>query len=70
MIDERKSGGDSTPFGPGGFDVRRWLAQLPRYGWTVAMLEQFPEQFRFEIIAGELLLPDWVWDPSVPIPEG
>lgn len=48
--------------------MRGWLAQLPRYGWTVAMLEQFPEQCRFEIVAGELQLPSWVWDPEAPIP--
>ena len=59
----------AAPFGPGGFDVRGWLAQLPRHGWTVAMLEQFPEQFRFDIVDGELLLPSWVWDSKTPIPE-
>ena len=51
--------------GPDGFDIRGWLAQLPRRGWTVEMLDQFPEQFRFEIIDGVLLLPDDVWgDPD------
>jgi hypothetical protein len=48
--------------GPGGFDVRGWLAQLPRYGWTVRMIHQFPEAFRFEIIDGELLLPEEIWE--------
>ena len=50
--------------GPNGFDVRGWLAQLPRRGWTVAMLDQFPESFRFEIIDGELLLPPEIWDDA------
>jgi Uma2 family endonuclease len=51
--------------GPDGFDIRGWLAQLPRRGWTVEMLDQFPEQFRFEIIDGVLLLPDDIWgDPD------
>ena len=44
--------------GPNGFDIRAWLQQLPRRGWTVEMLRQFPENFRFEMIDGELLLPD------------
>ena len=55
--------------GPGGFDVRAWLAQLPRYGWTAEMIHRLPEQLRFEIIDGELLLPDYVWDPEAPITE-
>lgn len=50
--------------GPNGFDIRSWLAQLPRRGWTVEMLDQFPENFRFEIIDGELLLPDEIWDEA------
>ena len=50
--------------GPNGFDIRAWLAQLPREGWTVEMLDQFPEQFRFEIIDGVLLLPDEIWEDS------
>ena len=33
--------------GPNGFDLRAWLAQLPRYGWKAAMVRQLPEQFRF-----------------------
>lgn len=54
--------------GPGGFDIRGWLAQLPQYGWTASMLDELPEQFRFEIIDGELLLPGYVWHPAAPIP--
>lgn len=44
--------------GPGGFDIAAWIRQLPRRGWTSAMLRQLPSQFRFEMIAGELLLDD------------
>ena len=55
--------------GPGGFDIRAWMAQLPRHGWTVEMVRQLPEQFRFEVIDGELLLPDYVWDLGAPIPD-
>ena len=58
----------SALLGPGGFDIRGWLAQLPRYGWTARMIYQFPEPFRFEIIDGELLMPEWVWNPKAPIP--
>jgi Uma2 family endonuclease len=56
------------PYGPEGFDVRAWLAQLPRSGWNRAMLQHLPEQFRFEIIDGELLLPDYVFDTRIPTP--
>ncbi len=48
--------------GPSGFDLRAWVAQLPRYGWTADMVRQLPEPFRFEVIDGELLLPDDVWE--------
>lgn len=47
--------------GPAGFDIHGWLRMLPRYSWTVEMIHQFPEAFRFEIIDGELLLPEDVW---------
>jgi Uma2 family endonuclease len=50
------------------FDVRAWLAQLPRSGWSRAMLHHLPEQMRFEIIDGELLLPDYVFDARIPTP--
>ena len=60
---------ESEIVGPGGFDVRAWLAQLPRYGWTAEMLRRLPEQLRFEISGGELLLPDYVWDREAPIPD-
>ena len=57
---------DASPprrvLGPKGFDIQAWLAQLPRDGWTVEMLDEFPEQFRFEIIDGVLLLPDEIWE--------
>ena len=55
--------------GPGGFGIRAWLAQLPRYGWTGEMLRRLPEQLRFEIIDGELLLPEYIWDPEAPVPK-
>ena len=60
--------GDVRPakgLGPNGFDIRGWLAQLPRRGWTVEMLQQLPENFRFEMIDGELLLPDdGIWEDA------
>jgi hypothetical protein len=65
MTDDRS---EPEIVGPGGFDIRAWLAQLPRYGWTTEMIHQLPEQLRFEIIDGELLLPNYVWDPEAPIP--
>jgi hypothetical protein len=64
MVRERPAGPYSTDF-----DVREWLAQLPRHGWTRAKLKDLPEQFRFEIIDGELLLPDYVFDTRIPTPE-
>lgn len=59
----------SDMLGPDGFDVRAWLAQLPRRGWTARMLDQLPEQFRFEIVDGELLLPEYVRDPDLGLPD-
>jgi Uma2 family endonuclease len=65
----REAGGSSDApgertLGPDGFDIRAWLAQLPRRGWTVEMLDQFPEKFRLEIIDGVLLLPDELSEDS------
>ncbi len=67
MADDAFTDQGADILGPGGFDIRGWLAQLPRHGWTAQMLDQFPEQFRFELIDGELLLPDWVWDRGAPV---
>ena len=53
--------------GPNGFDLRVWLAQLPRSGWKADMVRQLPDAFRFEIIDGELLLPEYVYDPTLPV---
>ena len=62
LVRENEPEGDETKpakgTGPNGFDIRAWLQQLPRRGWTVEMVRQFPENFRFEMIDGELLLPD------------
>lgn len=52
---------DAWILGPNGFDLKARVAQLPRHGWTAQMVRQLPEQFRFEVIEGELLLPDEVW---------
>ncbi len=51
--------GEWTP-GPNGFDLRAWVAMLRR-GWTAQMVKQLPDAFRFEIIDGELLLPEEIW---------
>lgn len=56
---------DWTP-GPNGFDLRAWIAMLPRRGWTAQMVTQLPDAFRFEIIDGELLLPDEIWENRKP----